>query len=309
MVWSDPKIQELSREFVTVAEEVHFLYPEGHAQIARVRNDPAHKFFKRYGESAPDGSWNHPGTKQGIYMMGPDAEFLEGGGAISGGVAEMRRKLETALSTWKTIAKKKKYKNKKVPRSKNIVPARAKSKPHLFRVFLRDLPRSKRDKSGRRFTPKDINGIWPDFVKWAWNINWFGIDDQSSLVPKGKKEEAVDQDLIRRIYQNTMVDNVRGQNPPWRGTAVKEAEMRMRITGVKGHLCTIEYRGKAIMDSGRQKFAPTIYGKGIWDRKKRAFQKLEILGIGYRSGQGNFNQRRRDTGTAPMGVALIIQTK
>ena len=76
MVWSDPEILKLSREFVTVAEEVHFIFPEGEGNLTRIAGDPAHEFFKRYGEGMPRGDWNDPGTKQGIYMIGPDAGHL-----------------------------------------------------------------------------------------------------------------------------------------------------------------------------------------------------------------------------------------
>ena len=53
MVWSDPEILELSRDFVTVADEVHFLYPEGREALARVAASQAHRFFKRFGEAMP----------------------------------------------------------------------------------------------------------------------------------------------------------------------------------------------------------------------------------------------------------------
>ena len=59
-------------------------------------------------------------------------------------------------------------------------------KPMVFRVFLRDLPRAKGDSSGRRFTKADLRGMWLDFTKWAWNVNWIAFDDPRAFLPRGK---------------------------------------------------------------------------------------------------------------------------
>ena len=83
MVWSDARLAELSREFVTVADEVYMLYPEDEWNLARVKDTPQHKFFKRFGESMPLGHWRESGTRQGVYMIGPDGEYLEGRFAAS----------------------------------------------------------------------------------------------------------------------------------------------------------------------------------------------------------------------------------
>ncbi len=66
LVWSDPEIKRLSKEFVTVADEVYYLYPENPSQLARAEERDDHLFFKRFGQAMPKGDWNHPGTKQGI---------------------------------------------------------------------------------------------------------------------------------------------------------------------------------------------------------------------------------------------------
>ena len=77
MVWSDPKLQELARQFVPVAEEVHFLFPEDAASLQRRAADPLHQLFRRFGEAMPPGDWRREGTKQGIYLMGPDGRFVK----------------------------------------------------------------------------------------------------------------------------------------------------------------------------------------------------------------------------------------
>ena len=291
---------------MTVAEEVHHIYPEGAGNLARAKGKPAHEFFKKFGQAMPKKDWNDPGTKQGVYMIGPNAEYLEGGGAISGNSTDVRKRLQMALARWDKLRKKLKYANKPVPETTNIVVPAMADKPLVFRVFLRDLPRGKKDESGRRFTKRDLSGLWIDFTKWAWNINWLALDDVAALIPKGKKLETVQSDVFRRICREALVDNVRGQNRGGRDQHVKLAELTMRRLKDTAGNWIIEYRGKASMDSGNAKFAPRLYGRGVWNPKKREFESLEIVAIGDREGAGRFNQRERDRGPAPMGVALVL---
>ena len=289
-----------------MAEEVHFIFPEGQWALNRAAGQPAHEFFKSFGEQMPDADWNDPGTKQGVYMIGPNAEYLEGGGAISGNPTDVRRRMKTALDRWKKIAKKKRYKNKPVPEVTNVTVPEMADKPLVFRVFLRDLPRGAGDDSGRRFTKADLRGMWLDFTKWAWNINWIALDDARALVPKGKKEKPVDSAVFRRICREVLVDNVRGQNRRWQDENVRLAELTMKRLSSKDGKWIIEYRGKAEMASGNQRYAPTLYGRGTWHVKKRRFEQLDIVAIGERRGAGTYNQRRQDQGPAPMGIALTL---
>ena len=87
-----------------------------------MKDDPAHLFFKEFGEALPPDDWNHPGTKQGVYMIGPNAEALEGGGAISGDAAQVVERLERALGRWKELRREKKYANRPVPRVATAPP-------------------------------------------------------------------------------------------------------------------------------------------------------------------------------------------
>ncbi len=284
---------------------MHFLYPEGEWALNRVKDEPQHVFFKKFGEAMPEADWNDPGTKQGVYMIGPDAEYLEGGGAISGSPEKVRRRLEKALERWKKISKKKRYANKKVPRAGSVMPPEYEGKDFVLRVHLRDLPRGKGDDSGRRVTKADRrNRMWMAFTEWAWNENWIAFDKAKEFVTKSKRPQPVDAAVVTKLCRDVLVDNVRGQTPRWKKEHVKLAELTMRRIGTKRGRWTIEYRGKAEMEAGAQKFAPILYGQAVWNPKKREFESLDLLAIGIRAGAGRFNQRKRDVGPAPMGIAL-----
>jgi len=300
LVWSDPEIKRLSKEFVTVADEVYYLYPENSQHLAQAAKRQDHLFFKRFGEAMPKGDWNHPGTKQGIYMMGPNAEYLEGRFAASGEPADIRARLVRALSRWDSLRKEKGYAN-------SAVPARAWSPPPgvegemVLRVNLRDLPRGDGDKSGSRRHELPATAMWKDFVRWAWNENWFAVSRVADLVPQGGDWEPISRALIEQMCREVLVDNVRGQAPEWRPDEVKEASAEMRRVSSK----VFEYRGSVRMEAGSRGYDATLYGRSMWDGSK--FSAFDWVVMGMRRGKAQFNQRENDLGPAPMGIALSLR--
>lgn len=272
------------------------LYPEDPGNLARVKNRPEHMFFKSFGESMTKGAWNHPGTKQGIYMIGPNAEYLEGRFAASSDAGDIRARLSRALERWETLKTEKNYANLPVPAVKFSPPPGVGGKL-ILRVNLRDLPRGSGDRSGARFAGEAAN--WADFVKWAWNENWIGLPEPTALVPKGNNVEKVSDNVVEQIAREVLVDNVRGQAPQWSPEHVKEATLTMKRTGSK-----IEYQGKVRLEAGPRGYDAVIYGQGTWSG--REFTGLDLVVTGMRRGAWQFNQRERDLGPAPMGVTLSL---
>lgn len=290
-----------------MAEEVHFIHPESKWALSKLEDDPGHLLFKRFGESMPKGEWNEKGTKQGIYMMGPDGEYLAGAREASGNANTLRRKLEQALDRWKALRKEKKYRNRPVPPGEAVAPPEIDSAPLALRVSMRDLPRGKGDDSGRRVEKGDKRGRqWLAFTEWAWNQKWLALEDPRDLVTRSRRSEEVEDRAVQAIVRRALVDNVRGQNPGWKAEHVQEASLTMRATKVSGREIEIEYEGRAKMKAGEKSFAPTLFGRGTWDPRAEAFTALRIVAIGPREGAGTFNQRTEDKEAAPMGVLLEL---
>ena len=299
MVWSDPEIKRLSKEFVTVADEAYYLYPENPQHLERAKGRPDHEFFKRYGESMPPGAWHHPGTKQGIYMMGPDAEYLEGRFAASGEPRDIAARLTRALARWEEIKKEKSYANKPIP-PKPWAPPPGVEGELVLRVNVRDLPRGPGDNSGARRHEVPATGMWMDFTEWAWNENWVAVEKAASFVPKGTEAEPVDPAVVNKIAREVLVDNVRGQAPQWQASEVKQASMTMkRLSNGR-----IEYVGSVSMASGSRGYDAKLYGQAQWGGTK--FTEFDIVVMGTRRGAAQFNQRENDRGPAPMGVTLSL---
>ncbi len=293
-----------------MADEIHFIYPEGEWALNRIKDDPGHLFFKGFGAQMPKGDWNDPGTKQGIYMIGPGGEYLEGAHAVSGSASRLLERMEAALVRWKAIKKDKGYAAKPIPRAASVAPPEVDAAPMALRISLRDLPRGDGDTSGRRRTKDDLSGkSWMSFTEWAWNQNWLLIEDPSALVPKGKAAQPVPEAVAQRIVREALVDNVRGQNPQWKAEEVELATLTMRATRTTARAIEIEYTGKARMKSGEKRYAPKLAGRATWDRKAKAFTGFQLVAVGERAGAARFNQRGKDQGASPMGVLLELHPR
>ncbi len=289
-----------------MADEVYMLYPEDPGNLNRVKDRPDHQFFKKYGESMPPGAWHHPGTKQGIYMIGPNAEYLEGRFAASGEAADIRARLNRALQRWETLRKEKGYANSPVPVVKSALPPGIEGEL-ILRVNLRDLPRGTGDRSGARFDQVSGNReMFTEYVKWAWNENWIGLPSASAFVPVGSDVETVPPSVSARIAREVLVDNVRGQAPIWQPGEVKEATITKHRVSQTGSVMLIEYSGSVSLGSPRRGYDAKLYGRGEWDTAKKAFKSLSIAVVGMRSGAAQFNRRENDPGPAPMGVSLEL---
>ena len=309
MVWSDPEIQQLSREFVAVADEVYMLYPEDAGNLARVKDDPAHLLFKRFGESMPPGDWHHPGTKQGIYMMGPDGEYLEGAFAASGDPGSLRQRLERALERWTTLRKAKKYANRPVPDATQApMPPQFAAAPMVLHVSLRDL-----QDGNQATTPRwRANGFddrsWPEFKRWAWNQNWFAVADPKAFVTTSDKPVPVAATAFRSLCREVLVDNVRGQAPEWLDAELVMTTLTMRRLA-SGKTPVIEYQGEARMAAGERGLEVKLYGQAEWDAKRNQFVRFDLLALGMRRGAAGANQRADQLGPSPIGIALRLAAR
>lgn len=308
MVWSDKKIKELSREFVTVADEVYLLYPEDPGNLARVAQRPEHLFFKKFGEAMPAGDWNHPGTKQGIYMIGPDGEYLEGRFAAGSEPEDIRERLQRALERWRTLRREKGYKNRPVPAVPSTLPPGFGDADWVLRVNSRDLPRGATKADAVRFDPKvhGRDGSFLGFLAWAWNENWVAVDAPAAFVPQGRKAEPVNDAVLRDLLRRALIDNVRGQAGDWPAAAIVKAALQVREEGVAKGVSTLVYEGEFELVDGARSFAGKLYGRGLYRRAGKQFERFELLALGVRRGAHPANQREQDLGPAPLGIAMTL---
>lgn len=288
-----------------MAAEAYLLYPDDPANLARAADDPAHRFFRRYGESMPAEDWHAQGSKQGIYLIGPDGEYLEGRRAASS-AAEMLPRFERAVERWQELRKRRRYANKPVPARGQATPPGIGDAKMLLRVSLRDLSGDAPDDVVRWRPGAFDDGNWATFMQWAWNQDWFAVDDPRQLVPTGSEEQAVDADLARRLCAEVFVDRVRGQAASWTPAQVRSADLRMRRTRAAGKATTIEYHGEADLGDGERGVRVRCYGRGEFDPASARFKSFELVGLGLRRGAHPANQRAQMSAPSPIGFALRL---
>lgn len=304
MVWSDPKLQELARQFVPVAEEVHFLFPEDAASLQRRAADPLHQLFRRFGEAMPPGDWRREGTKQGIYLMGPDGEYLEGLATASGDPADLRRRFERALARWRTLRQERGYANAPVPQRGAVAPAAFDGAPLLLRVSVRDLAGATCDATPRWRPGAFDDGNWAEFTRWAWNQNWHAVATPSQLLPGGAAEAIADPAWFRRFCREVFVDNVRGQAPPFADEHVRKAELRMQRQPARGGAVEVVYSGAVELDDGEHRIAVRLHGRGAFALADGRCERLLLVALGERRGAYAANQRSAGPASSWIGFAV-----
>lgn len=290
-------MQALARNFLCVADEVWFL---DHSDT------PGAKVFKEFVKSAGGQlSWG-PTTKQGVYAMTPDGEFLAGHVARHDKAATLAL-MRDALKKWGEIAAKKGLKPKPIPpRAANRTwdaqqglarnaggDAGAKA-GLILQVTVRDLPYRGERHPGA-----------PEYRNW-FNQTWIDFSDSEtmSLLPKNGKSPVPDA-LVRKLARETMLDFVRGQTPAWSEGAVKKATLTVEPAPGKEGFVNVRYQGEFHLEEGGRAFEGRLHGKAMFDPRTGRFRNFELIAAGMRRGRTeNF---RGDAPPSPLGLAFIIE--
>ena len=175
-----------------------------------------------------------------------------------------------------------------------------------MRVHVRDLPRE---------------GLPADWRAKAWNIDcaWFRGAELRTLMPANVKKNAVQpwpQPLVDRVFRLHLTDFVRGQTVPYKPKNVHEATLQTEVTKVKKGSVEVRFTGRARLCSGPWTDRPdggatrgadvTVLGKATWDRRRDGFTAFELVAVGLRWGETQFNFRQDDLDPAPIGWVFTL---
>ncbi|MCW8132383.1 MAG: hypothetical protein KIS92_18695 [Planctomycetota bacterium] len=302
-MWSEPAIQTLCKEFVCVGEEVWNLdHTKG----------PGQDFFDEYGKGVPGGDWNAGGgnTRQGLWIMGPNAEYLESHFARHG-EAETLDMLKNALKRWEKVVAEKGYKPKPVPMKDvskmwgsegvdkwagGTLGAKA---AMILLAVSRDLPNA----DGTYIVGKEYQQY-----KGMFNQSWaeFTQEDALSFVPKNGPKGNVPDRIVRQLCRVNLIDNVRGQVREWDEGDLKTATLTTEAIENKGGKLTVRLQGEFKMEHGELGFEGKMYGKAILDAATQKFVYFELVASGVRRGSDTFNFRRNEPPT-PLGVLFMFE--
>jgi hypothetical protein len=298
-VWSDDEVQKLASKFLCVADEVWGLeHLDGKGP----------KFFQEFGKKVPLDQWFVAGTKQGIYSMTADGDYL-GAHAARHNKEQTISMLSAALEQWEKTVKEKGLQPQPIPRragklwEREGVASRAGGSigagaSLILQVNSRDLPRA------------DGKFAGPGEYKTAWNQNWldFSGQDAAGFLPKNGARTEVPAALFRRLARESLIDNVRGQAGGWPETAVRKAALWTEPISTKGDQTTVRFDGEFRAELPDRSYDGKLRGKAVYDARKNAFIFFELLAVGVRTGgTGSANFRTVGEGDSGLGVSFILE--
>jgi len=304
VVWSDPEVQKLAKEFVCCTEEVDILFPRNEWLINHLKNDPAVKLFRdTYGKQVPREHWDPSPTKtkQGVYAMMPDGTYLSARfvGARRDQVVTF---LNEALKTWRKEVKARNLKPKPVPQTAalgNWESQKKKELGMLLEMHCRDLPRDRVKKTGHgRVIGEHGNTTWLEFSK----------EEAASFVPIGDAWQDVSKSAREKLFCKGLKDIVYGQSPDWKPAHIQSGNLKVRRQTKlsNGNNLVIELAGDFHLQDSTHSYRGKISGRVLWLKSQKKITRLEAVAIGPRQGGTTFNFRKGDESSAPLGVSFYL---
>ena len=179
----------------------------------------------------------------------------------------------------------------------------------VLKVTARDLPRAGDDAVDERYNH--------DFM-------WLTKAEKEALIPADPQTGQTQQlpgFLVLRMARFHLADYVRGEVPRWRPEDVEQAEMTSSVERVDEEQVVMELRGEVrcvgaasndvnpfsgqVVDMERG-IAVRLLGKLRCDRRRRIFERFDLLATGVRWGATTYNGRFEDLGPAPIGFAFEL---
>ena len=313
MVWTDPRLQELSAQVVSAADAIERpgkSLEEGTNFESRL----VQKIKKQCNDLA---------TFQGVFVATPSGVLLAGSHEAIHHPRKVERLMRRGLEKWGQLSRAERLMTRNVlaRAATELEEAEGKSLfPRdglMLSVICRDLPR------GPQGTPLRRNAYNRDYA-------WFRKAEALSLLParpiKGARGK-VRRDLVERLARFHFVDLVRGHTAPFPQRAVERAELTAEVVDVRGHLVSLAYRGRTrtsevhegvhvegkwnakgpgIPEPQTRGVDARLEGQAVYDLKRERFVSFELLALAKRWGGNAYNGRldERDFGPAPMGIVL-----
>ncbi len=301
-VFSDDRVIEiLTNQFIPVAENCSY---------TQRQDDAEGEFFRLIAEQGHYAGRTKPtGTRQGLYTATADGELLAS--INTSNVDRVLKMIHSALSKWQQEGA-----DPGVATTPVVYEADERYDREFpeggmtLRQTIRDLPRATDPKA--------------DMSRHNFDHVWLTAAEVATLVPADLTpgaEYAVPAEVVRRIAQFHLVDQVRGEAPAWRTDSIKDAELSLRVEKVEGSRAHIQLSGharlgqppsdrvnpfsgfKIDMDRGVDvQFAGFL----VYNSAGPGFTRFDVVASGSRWGATVYNFRAEDLGPAPIGFAFEL---
>ncbi|MBT3270140.1 hypothetical protein HN371_23545 [Candidatus Poribacteria bacterium] len=301
-VFSDDRVIEiLTEEFVPVADNCSY---------TQSQKDAKGEFFRLIAEQGHYAGRTKPtATRQGLYTATADGELLASINTTN--VDRVLKMLRAAIDKWQT---------EHVDGGAVTVPAVYEPDARYRRAFpeggmtlrqtMRDLPRS--------------GDLTFDTSRHNFDHVWLTGAEVAALAPTDLTpgtEYEIPPEVVRRVAQFHLVDQVRGEAPAWRTDSIRKAELTLRVEEVDGAQVDIRLTGQARLvqpPSDRVNLFSSfkvdmergvdvqLAGFLVYDTLEQRFARFDMVATGSRWGATVYNFRAEDLGPAPIGFAFAL---
>lgn len=301
MVWSNREVQELAKNYVAVADELHNL---------RTGETSEAKFFQAVFKQKQ----KHPGH-QGVFLATPSGRLLASSTCYE--ASKVVQLLEDGLAAWRKLTTAERLE----PRSK-LIDANTSGRPEdlypidglVLRVTARDLPESN--------LSSEPNARWHRYFL------WFSRDELESFLPtRFVQGQTIDfpQTLANRVVCLSLLDKgeVDGFTKPFLEKDVDQAQVRLTVVDISATEVRFEITGttaarakdaQAFMyNLPRYKTIPEyrgvqskLLGSATWNKNSQRFTGFQMLAVGTRFGGAYVGRKPDDWGEHPIGFSFVL---
>ena len=300
LVWSDPRIIDIAKEFIPTADEVWRLQgvQDKDAIIFQEMANKGH--YRKIG-----------GTRQGIYICSPRGELLSSINSLK--ADDVYEMIKSGLDKWNTLP----LSEQRIQRDLNPTAV------HRWEKSYPDQGMVLKSSNIDLFTDPPIRYERSDRS----NIDhvWFSKAEARLWLPEDPQEGdlyELPNSLKDRLFRFHLVDNARGQTLPFAPQEIKESQLkievidrlqtsvRIKITGNSEAVA----RGKWLL--GQNDWTPnydlnhgmqtTLLGEATYDIGIEKFTEFEMVAIGKRNGKTENNGRKNSPDSSYIGFLFTM---
>jgi hypothetical protein len=275
----------------------------------RRREDAEGRFFRQVADQGPK-KGEGGATRQGIYCFTAAGKLLSYSNHSDPKV--MRQAIHKGLSEWRQLPESQRRPGAVSIENSPPADSRYSRTPPadglILNVYTRILDR---DSHGElcKGACKIVGGD-----RTARDHLWLTKRDWQSLIPTSLRrgdKVPLSESVADRLLRFHLVDNTRGEPPFWRHGDIRsrnleltvedvtEAKVRLRLEGAV-QLATDGNSNRA--DRG---FEARLLGYLDYDRRRQAFDRMDIVALGDHWGEGTFTKGARP-GRSPLGIVFEL---
>ena len=301
LVFSDPDvIRAATNDYIPVAADDWY---------QRRRDDEEGRFFRAVADQGPRKGEGGT-TRQGVYLFTADGRLL--GWKNSLDPAVMRAFFAGGLAAWRELPEARRRPGAvTVGDEGRVDPDYARTPPEgglVVDVFTRTLERDTTGAYRKRAAARRGHD------RAARDHLWITADECRALVPARPRvgqRSPLPPAVAGRIARFHLVDNTRGEAPPWKADEVRSQSLWLTVEQVSEASVGLRLDGSVVLATHRDParaergYEARVAGAIRHDRAKGRIDRFDVIAVGEHWGESRYTRGARP-GRAPLGLAMSL---